>query len=328
MRIPVLIVVLIVALTGAACSGSRHDPNEKYFLVATNVKLAYWQSAQSGVVRAARALGVQAEMTGPDTYDPQAEKQALASAIAKKPAGIMVSVSNPDVLKPEIDNAIAAGIPVITMDSDAPASKRLCFIGTNNYQAGLMGGRLLSKALGGKGNVVVFTLPGQINLQERLHGYRDAVGENSGIKFVQVVDMKGDPRISFDTTTEVLSKGKEKVDAFVCLESSSCPEVAEVVSRNKASKVIIAMDTHKDTLEAVQKGIIAATIGQKPFTMAYYGLQMLDDMRHSAPAPLDRNWAQDSFAPIPAFVDTGATLIDKSNVEDFLRARDAAANAK
>ncbi|MGD0298294.1 MAG: sugar ABC transporter substrate-binding protein, partial [Bryobacteraceae bacterium] len=63
---------------------------------------------------------------------------------------------------------------------------------------------------------------------------------------------------------------------------------------------------------------------QKSYTMAYYGLKMVDDLFHNKITPLDANWAQDSFSPIPTFVDTGATLIDKSNVDSFLKARDSA----
>ena len=84
-------------------------------------------------------------------------------------------MADPTLMKDDIDQAVAAGIPVITVDSDAPASKRLFFIGTDNYHAGQIGGQRLAKELNGKGNVVVFTIPEQANLKERLRGYRDAL---------------------------------------------------------------------------------------------------------------------------------------------------------
>ena len=322
MRLLTIVAILVFALIGAACGSSRHEASEKYFLVSTNTKLAYWQTANSGLQRAGAQLGVPVAMVGPDTYDPQAEKQAFLDAVAKKPTGILISAADPNVLKPVIDAAIAQQIPVITMDADAPDSKRVTFIGTNNYQAGLIGGKLLAKLLGGKGAAVVFTMPGQVNLDERLHGYKDAAGD--GVKFVQVVDIKGDPRIAFDTASQLVTKKDSKVDAFVCLEAAACKEVAEVISRNKTKQVVIAMDTDKETLEWIQKGVIVATIGQKPFTMAFYGVMMLDDLHHNKPATLDKNSSQDSFATLPTFVDTGATLIDKSNVDEFIRAREAA----
>ncbi len=309
----------------ASCTGNTgHKSNEKYYLVCTNTKLQYWLTAASGLSQAAKLVDVSTETTGPDTYDPQAEQQAFRTALGKKPAGILVSVADPKLMKSEIDDAIAQGVPVITVDSDAPDSKRLCFIGTNNYQAGLMGGRRLAKELNGKGSVIVYSMPEQANLLERLHGYKDALADSPGIKIVETVNVKGDPRVAFDTTTEILDKGKLKPDGFACLEAIACKEVADVLERKKITgKVIVAMDTDQGTLDWIKKGGIAATIAQKPYTMAAYGLKMLADLHLNKPASLDHNWAQDTQSPLPGFVDTGATMIDKSNVDSFITSRDS-----
>src|SRR5215470_2365809 len=249
----------ILTITTAAC-GSRHDSDENYYLVGANIKLPYWDTAGAGFSSAANHLQVRAAFVGPDTYDPKAEKQAFDELIPKKPAGILVSPADPEIMKDSINRAIAAGIPVITVDSDAPGSKRLFFIGTNNHQAGFMGGKRLSQELKGKGNVVVFTMPEQANLAERLQGYRDAL-ENTQIKIARVVDIKGDSCITDTATTEILGKERDKVDAFVCLEAQGGKEVATVLNSNKvANKVVMAMDTDPDTLDWVQKGVVAATI--------------------------------------------------------------------
>jgi len=71
------------------------------------------------------------------------------------------------------------------------------------------------------------------------------------------------------------------VDAFVCLDALASSEVSEVLSRNHVlHKVVMAMDTDPSTLEGIQKGIITATIGQKPLTMAFNALKMLGDLHH------------------------------------------------
>lgn len=317
---------LAVPLLGATVlfvgCGGRHNPNEKYYLVANNVKLSYWQSAGNGLVHAATEMGVQSEMVGPDKFDPQAEAAAFQDAVAKKPAGILVSVADPAVLGPVIDSAIAQGIPVITMDSDAPKSKRLCFIGTNNYEAGRTGAGIVVKQTGGKGEVVVFTMPEQPNLAERLHGYKDVFSDHPGLHIAQVVDIKGDPTIAFDATNQMVTTGKPKADAFVCLEATACKEVADVLNRNNVKgKTIVAMDTDQGTLDWVKKGSIAATIAQKPFTMAFYGAKMLDDLHHYMPKSLDHDWGTDTVSPVPVFVDTGTTLIDSSSLDAFQQAQ-------
>jgi ribose transport system substrate-binding protein len=307
------------------CGSSQHDAGEKYYLVATNVKVPYWQQAASGLVRSASQLKVHAEMVGPETYDPKAQRDEFVRLLGKKPAGILISVADPNVMQPEIDNAISQGIPVITIDSDAPNSKRLMFIGTDNYKAGMMAAEVAVKQLGGKGNVVVYTIPEQANLNQRLNGYKEVFARHPNIRIVDTVDMKGDPTIAFDRTKEIIEKNV-KVDGFVCLEAIACPEVAEVLERARVTgRVVVAMDTDQRTLEGIQKGSISATVAQKPYTMAFVGLKLLDDLHHRPPESLTANFAQDSLSPLPSVVDTGITLVDRSNVDQFMRARTSAA---
>jgi ribose transport system substrate-binding protein len=308
----------------AGCGGSPHATTEKYYLVATNIKIPYWQSANAGLLRAAQQMGVKAEMVGPDTFDPKAEHDAFQHALADKikPAGIMVSVADPAVMQPDIDAAIGQGIPVITVDSDAPSSKRLTFVGTDNYKAGTMGAQLAVKQLQGKGNVVVYTMPEQANLKDRLRGYHDVFESHPGIKIIETVDIKGDARIAFDHTQEMIDKKTmDKIQGFVCLEAIACPEVADVLDRNKVSgKVIVAMDSDQRTLDWIKKDRIAGTIAQKSFTMGFVGVPFLDTLHHTPPNPLDKAWGQDPQSPVPTFIGTGEMLVDKSNVDAFVSA--------
>ncbi len=312
---------LLLVLAGC---GARHSADENYFLVSANIKVPYWEAAGAGFLRAAEQMKVKAQFVGPDNYDPQAQQQEFHRILGQKPTGILVSPANADLLKPEIDAAIAAGVPVITIDSDARDSKRLFFIGTNNYQAGLMGGKVAAERLKGRGSVVVFTMPGQTNLEERLRGYREAFA-SSQVKIDRIVDIKGDPRIAFDTATQIVGDKKSKIDGFVCLEALAGKEVANVVDRYKISgKLIMAMDTDSETLEWIRKGVIAATIAQKPYSMAAFGMRMLDSLYHDRLPSLQVDWAHDSFSPVPAFIDTGAMLIDKNNLEAFEAAQKSA----
>lgn len=313
----------VAALLAALLScGGGHSSDEYFVLLAANVQLPYWKTAASGFSHAAEEFkGIRSDVAGPQSYDPRAERDALDEAVQKKAAGILISVADPAVLKESIDKAVAAGIPVITVDSDAPTTKRLFFIGTNNYQAGFTGGQRLAKELHGRGSVVVFTMPDQQNLQDRLRGYKDALAKTPDIKITRVVDIQGDPRIAFDTTTQIVGKERDKVDGFVCLEAQSGKEVAGVLnSYHVTGKTVIAMDTDQETLDWIQKGLIAATISQKPYTMAFVGMQMLDNLYHHKPSSLDKDWSVDNYSPIPSFVDTGSDLIDKSNVGSFVQA--------
>src|SRR5580692_3425270 len=123
--------VLALVVTLLSC-GSAHDADEHFFFVAANLQVPYWQAAGAGFSKAAGLFKVRSDFVGPNTYDPKAERDALDQAVQQKATGILLGVTDPGLLKDSIDKAVAAGIPVLTMDSDAPMSKRLFFLGTNN----------------------------------------------------------------------------------------------------------------------------------------------------------------------------------------------------
>ncbi len=320
-------IAMVIAGLVMACSTScnTNDRNaEVYYLIAANVQLPYWQSVANGFNKAAAAYHVQAKIAGPQSYDPVAELDALQKAVEAQPSGILISVSDVSTLEREIDDAVHHGIPVITVDSDAAATRRLYFIGTNNVEAGRLGGERLIEKLGKKGNVAFFTIPGQPNLEDRLAGFKQILSTNPGIKS-QIVDMKGSASTAFDLAQQLLSRtGAEKVDAVVCLEAISGKPVADAVKRAKASdRIVVAWDTDKGTLDAIRDGTIDSTIAQKPYTMGFFGLKLLNEVFHAPPPQLNKDFKTDFFSPYPVFVDTGTALIDKSNVDLYFSAEAA-----
>jgi ribose transport system substrate-binding protein len=311
-------VLALGVMFALGCQG-RHSNKEVFYLIATNVNLPYWQTAAAGFKQAAAQYKVTAKVVGPDTYDPKAELTELQNAVAAKPSGILISVADASMLQSEIDAAVNAGIPVITMDSDAAGSRRLYFIGTNNLEAGRLGGKRVIEKLGGKGNVVFFTLGGQPNTDERLKGFKDVFAARPDIKVVDVVDIKGDARNAFDKTQEDLAlTGPKKIDAFICLEASSGKTVADAIKRAGGGRELVAFDVDQDTLDAIKAGTIDATIAQKPYTMGYVGLNALDEVFHNPPKQPGKDYSADSFAPYPVFVDTGTSLVDQSNVDLYI----------
>jgi ribose transport system substrate-binding protein len=324
-RISFALLAVVVLPLMSGCN--RHSKSEQYYLIATNTAVPYWKAGAAGFEAAGAEYGVSVDTRGPAGLNPQAEVDEFKAMVARKPAGILVSVANSQLMAPEIDAAIAAGIPVITIDSDSPESKRLFFIGTNNLEAGRLGGRRAAAQLNGKGNVVFFTNPGQPNLDERLKGYEDIFAGFPGIKVVEVFDIKADPGSALDQAAVYLARtGPAKIDAFICLDSRSGVNVAEAFKRRNATdRLLIAMDVDSDTLKLVGDGTIDSTISQKPYTMAFLGLKALDEIHHYPVKPLDADFALDPYSPFPAFVNTGVALVDKTNLDAVLK-KQAAAN--
>ena len=304
----------------AACQEPYHQKDEQYFLISANINLPYWQEAEAGLRDAAKVMGVKAEMDGPATFSPKEELDAFQKAVALQPAGILVSVTSQELLKPAIDAAVAQGIPVICIDADAPDSHRILFVGTDNFRAGQESGKRMADILRGQGQIVIITVPGQLNMDERVRGVNEALKKYPGIKIVQTIDDKGDPRNANDGISALLAK-KQKVDGVICLEASGGSGTAEALHRlDLTGKVaIVSFDKDPETLDGIEKGWINATIVQKPYIMAYYGLKYADDLHHNAVHEF-KDWRTAPAAPLPAWVDTGTATVDKSNLAAFREA--------
>jgi ribose transport system substrate-binding protein len=312
---------LVLAVVGvSSCQKPYHEDGERYVFVASNVNLPYWQEAQAGLMDAAQQMGVKAELTGPEKFDPQAQLQSFQTVVASKPAGILVSVTRPELLEGAINGAVEAGIPVIAVDSDAPGSKRLMFVGTDNFRAGTESGKRMGEILKGQGQVVIVTIPGQLNLDDRLRGVNDALKKYPGIKVAQTIDDNGDPRVANDSISALL-KAKAKIDGFICLEASGGSGTAEALHRVDAKIPIVGFDKDPETLDWIDRDGITATVTQKPYVMAYYAIKFADDLHHNAVHEF-KDWRTAPAPSMPTWVDTGTVVVDKSNVKVF---RDALA---
>jgi ribose transport system substrate-binding protein len=311
--------ILLVAAVIGSCAKPYHEETEKYYFVATNVNLPYWQEAQAGFMDAARALGVKAELVGPATYDPGAEATMFRDIVDKQPAGICLSAARTDFFRADIDKAILSGIPVICVDADVPESKRVLYIGTDNVKAGRESVKRMA-ALAPKGNIVVITIPGQRNLDDRLAGVADALKNYPALKLMKILDDKGDWRSAFDQISDMILK-KEKFDGIVCLEATGGPGAADALNRfDMTGKLpIVAFDKDPKTLDLIERGAISSTVAQKPYVMSYYGLKFLDDLHHNAVKEF-KDWRVAPAAPLPTWVDTGKAVVDKSNLAAFREA--------
>jgi ribose transport system substrate-binding protein len=319
-RVSVIALLSLAVFGLASCQTPYHEQEEHYVFVASNVNIPYWQEAQAGLTDAAKQMGVKAELIGPEKFDPREQLKVFQNAVNSKPSGIMISVTRPELLQDAINNAIAQGIPVITVDSDAPTSKRVLFVGTDSYRAGGESGKRMAEILKGKGQVVIITIPGQLNLDERARGVNEELKKFPNIKIAQTIDDNGDPRVANDSMSALL-KAKAKIDGIICLEASGGSGAAEALHRLDLKIPIVGFDKDPETLDWIDRDGITATVTQKPYVMAYYAVKFADDLHHNAVHEF-KDWRTAPASPMPTFVDTGTAVLDKGNVKVF---RDALA---
>jgi len=295
-----------------------HDPNELYIHVSCFGNLDYFYDHKLGTEIAGKILDVKTEYVGPDDGDMTEMVAAFEQAIAKEPAGIVVFGAE-DTLGAVIDKAVDSGIPVVCVDGDVASSKRLAFVGTGHFNAGVMGANALVKALDGKGKVALMTFPGQSHLELRIDGYMSVLEQYPDIEIVQIGDTRTDPEVAAQAAAAILQKFPD-LDAFVCVEASGGAGVVTAVKEaGKAGQVkIISMDRGADVLASIKEGVVTGTLVQQTALMPIYAITMLYNLKHYG-VPISSDNAKAGLTGTPVNIDTGVVLCDASNVDYFIR---------
>src|SRR5690349_19789531 len=201
-HIPLLAVTLCLALALQGCGNKNTDnsnsssggaaaqPNKRLHLAfVVNNSATFWTYARAGTEDAAKELGnVDVDFRIPSDGTAAQQIQILDDLLAKGVDGIAVSPKDPDNMTEEL-NKVASQTLLICHDSDAPKSKRVCYIGTDNTAAGVQAGKLIKEALPNGGKIMIFvgTLDAQ-NAKERYAGIKQ---ELEGSK-VEIIDVRTD----------------------------------------------------------------------------------------------------------------------------------------
>ena len=165
-----------VALLGAAAgftSGAIAADGKLVAVTHGQANDPFWSVVKNGVTAAAKDMNITVDYRAPETFDMVAMSQLIDAAVNQKPAGIIVSIPDASALGPAIKKAVAAGIPVISINSGSDVSKELgalLHVGQDEYSAGKAAGEKL-KQLGGKKGICVNQEVGNVSLDLRCKGF-------------------------------------------------------------------------------------------------------------------------------------------------------------
>lgn len=297
------------------------DSSKEYYMVTFLSGYPFWKDCYKGFEDAGKLYGVKTVYGGATEYDVNAAITALDQIIAKKPAGIAISCMDATAYIPSINKARAAGIPVVTFDSDSPKSERNTFIGTQNYQAGATAARYIGEKLGGKGVVAAATSLGQTNIKERTQGFEDTIkSEYPNIKVAQIVDA-GTDQVTAATNVANMLKNNPDVNYIFCgLQTAIVGSQKALQEAKMTDKVkIVGFDTDKTTLDAIKDGSVDASISQAPWCEGYWAMNYLYFISNGLVNPVD-DWQAKGYPAIPASIDSGTTVVTKDNCDAFYTA--------
>jgi ribose transport system substrate-binding protein len=310
------LVALAVVMAGLGCTRDGSAPEVspgasapakrlRFAVIPKSLDLPVFNYARVGAERKARELGnIDVLWRGPETADQLRQKEILESFITQGVDGIAISSLNGDFLTETIDRAIAAGIPVVTWDADAPKSKRIAFYGVDDVAAGRIMGEETARLLGGKGKVAIITSVGAVNLERRLEGVREVLAKHPGLKIVEVYDIKEDSV----RCAEIIASGSRRYpDLGAWISVGGWP----VFTRNALDAVdpaktkFISFDTIPPAPDLLREGKVQVLIGQKYFGWGAESVRLLADIKAGTP-------------PASPIIDSGVDVVTAANVDAYV----------
>jgi ribose transport system substrate-binding protein len=301
--------------------GAASYADEEYVWLSANANLPLFTKRDHPALRlAGEELGVKATIAGPNSIDISALVAALEQTAARKPAGIMVVGWDPSALVGPINNAIAAGVPVVCIDADVPASNRIAFIGTDWYDLGVRQAQGMLAALDGrKGEVALLGLIEQSIDQDAFAGFR-SIAEPAGLTVLPPQQDKG-TQVEAARVASSIIQGRPNLVGMAGFDSESGPGVGQaIIEAGKTGRILATcVDDQEQHLKLCKDGVLTVLVGQKRELFTYLGLKALFEVNHS-PLKFTSNDRAAGIWPIPVNYNTGAYTITRQNVDLFLKA--------
>ncbi|SEO14432.1 sugar-binding protein [Bradyrhizobium sp. OK095] len=307
--------LLLAGIAVALMATPALAANYRFVIVPKAMNNPFFDFARDGCQKRAKELGnIECIYKGPVEHEPATQAQIIQDFVTQKVDGLAISVADVAAMSKSIEAATAAGIPVITFDADAPGSKRIAYIGTNNKEFGVALGKQLLKLRpdGGK-YAMVSGGPGARNLAERVDGVREAL---KGSKWAEVAGSptfcNDDPALAVQQMTDMRTATP---DLAAIVPIGGWPMFAPEGFKAFASRskkdidsgkfTLVVADTLKMQLELLRDGYANALVGQRPFEMGEKAMDTLLAIKKGE--------------KVPEIVYTGLDLVTKDNVAQMLK---------
>ncbi|MDR2392889.1 MAG: sugar ABC transporter substrate-binding protein [Treponema sp.] len=303
-------VLMMVCVTGAFARGGGEQAQGggqlRIAVILKTLSSPYWQTVLSGAERAGKDFNVKIEAFGPPTEDGVEEQiNMVQNAIQNKFDAIVFSPCQPPAAVSVLNQTKQAGIPVVVIDTPMPADFQnyVTFIGSNNYQIGVIGAQEMLKVLNAGAKILVLEgAPGNPTMTDRANG-AEKVFRDAGMNIVSRQPAYSDRDRAYGITQNVLQT--TDIDAVWGSNDDQASGALRAITQAGKSAVVVGVDGNQFALESVRDGGLYATVAQSAEQMGYLGVQYAIDAING------KSVAKQIDAPTP--------VVTKANVGEFLK---------
>jgi len=282
--------------SGAAAGGGSGSGPDGALVKRSDIKIeivthgqaqdGFWGVVRNGVKAAASQMGVTANYSAPGAEsDMPGMVSLIDAAVAKKPTGLVVSIPNADALGPAIQKAVAAGIPVVSMNSGSDVFKKLgvlVHVGQTEYEAGLGAGQRFKDA-GVKNGVCFNQEVGNQALTLRCNGFfKGLTGSDTPGK---VLTGKISDPAGMQSTIAAALQSDPTIDGLLTLGPSVAKPALAAVAASGKQIHLATFDLSADVLTAIKDGKMDFAIDQQQFLQGYLPIVILTNYAETKNLP-------------------------------------------
>lgn len=297
---------ILTALVSALLLVSCHRGESKRIRIALVTKALdseWWQRVKAGAEEAAKQdPAVELSVLAPEReVNVDQQVSILEDQITKGVSALAVAPTGASEVIPVLDQAKAAGIPVVIVDTDVNWPPKLSYVGADNKRAGELAGDFVVKALNGKGKVAVIRgILGIATHEDRLAGFRAAIAKAPGMQCIAVQPANSERALGMSVMENYLTTYPDLRAVFATNDQMALGAVEAVAARNLIGKVlVVGVDATSEAIHAIEAGRLSADVAMHPEALGH----------DSVVAAIKAARQQ----PIEKRIDTGETLITKEN---------------
>jgi simple sugar transport system substrate-binding protein len=271
----------------------------------------FWSVAANGANDAAADMGVTMEYQAPGTFDMAAMAQLIDTAVASQPDGLVVTIPDADALGGSIEAAVAAGVPVVSMNSGSDVFAELgvlVHVGQTEYEAGLIAGQRMAEA-GVTTGLCINQEVGNAALDLRCEGFTDGLGGSVTVVPVELAD----PAAAQAAVAGALSANAGTDGVLTLGPTGAAPTLLALEESGQLGTISLAtFDLSPDVLQAIIDGDMLFAIDQAQYLQGYLPIVLLTKYLDTGALPLGSVDRVILTGPQIVTAETAASVIDAS----------------
>lgn len=298
-----IMVILNVSLGSFAATGDKKTIG----LVNINLQALFFNQVYDGAKKAAQETNVNLIHIDP-TSDIAKQINGIETLIQQKVDAIILLAIDVNAVLPVIEDAKKAGIPVIAIDAKVKVPPATCFIGVDNYGAGVQAGEFtanyIKKNMGGKAKVGIVGALNSFIQNQRRDGFLKAIQKEKDIEIVGTVDGQNVQEVAMSAAENLVTANPSMNIIYSTGEPALIGAVAAIKAGGYENKVkIVGWDLHKQVIQGIDEGFVVGVVQQNPYEEGYQAVFTALKLNAGEKIP------EETLIPI--------TIVTKENVDKY-----------